>query len=158
MEQISLFDFLEVSGEPRQVTILLSLRNEYFLKMLSGEKKYEYRFAFPKAKVKAFIYAPHKVKAIVGYADFEFPIEGSAVDISKLYFECGDGNYQDMYNYIGERKRAYAMKVKKVVRFEKTLPYTTLKRNFPNFCAPQSYIILDKNQELLQFISSWSYL
>ena len=91
MEQISLFDLPEFSKNTNQVTILLSLQNEYFLKMISGTKKYEYRFAFPKANVKAFIYAPRKVKAVVGCVDFEFPIEGSATEISKLYSECGDG-------------------------------------------------------------------
>lgn len=154
MEQISLFDLPEFSGETSQMIILLSLRNEYFLKMISGTKKYEYRFNFPKANVKAYIYAPHKIKAVVGCIDFEFPIEGCADKISKLYSACGDGNYQEMYDYIGGRKKAYAMKVKKAMKFETVLSYETIKSHFPKFCAPQSYIILDKNQELLQFISS----
>lgn len=157
MDQISLFDLPEFSGNTSQVTILLSLQNEYFLKMISGVKKYEYRFAFPKAKVKAFIYAPRKVKEIVGCVDFEFPIEGSAAEISKLYSECGDGDYHIMYDYIGKRKKCYAMKVKKARKFQKTLSYTTIKKHFPGFCAPQSYIILDKNPELLQFITSRTF-
>lgn len=154
MEQISLFDLPEFFEETNQVTILLSLQNEYFLKMISGTKKYEYRFTFPKANVKAFIYAPRKVKAVVGCVDFEAPIEGSATEISKLYSECGDGDYQVMFDYIGKRKKAYAMKVKKIVKFDKPLSYATIKSYFSSFCAPQSYIILDKNQELLQFIRS----
>lgn len=157
MEQISLFDLPEFSKNTNQVTILLSLQNEYFLKMISGTKKYEYRFAFPKANVKAFIYAPRKVKAVVGCVDFEFPIEGSATEISKLYSECGDGDYQVMFDYIGKRKKAYAMKVKRVTKFEKPLSYAMIKKHFPSFCAPQSYIILDKNQELLEFIQSKSF-
>lgn len=154
MEQISLFDFQELSEATNQVTILLSLQNEYFLKMISGEKKYEYRFSFPKANVRAFIYAPRKVKAVVGCVDFEFPIEGSAEEISKLYSECGDGDYQVMFDYIGKKKKAYAMKVKKILKFENPLSYAVIKSRFSNFYAPQSYIILDKNRELLQFINS----
>lgn len=154
MDQISLFDLSDSSENISQVTILLSLQNEYFLKMISGTKKYEYRFTFPKSNVKAFIYAPRKVKAVVGCVDFAFPIEGSAEEISKLYSECGDGDYQVMLDYIGKRKKAYAMKVIKVTKFEEQLSYATIKNHFPGFCAPQSYIILDKNQELLQFICS----
>ena len=154
MDQLSLFDLPEFTESANQVTILLSLQNEYFLKMISGTKKYEYRFAFPKSNVKAFIYAPRKVKAIVGCVDFEFPIEGSPTEISKLYSECGDGDYQVMFDYIGARKKAFAMKVRKVTKFDKPLSYATIKSRFSNFCAPQSYIILDKNQELLQFIRS----
>lgn len=154
MDQISLFDLPKTPDPTNQVTILLSLQSEYFLKMISGKKKYEYRFSFPKSDVRAFIYAPRKVKAIVGCVDFESPIEGSAVEISKLYSECGDGDYQVMLDYIGERKKAYAMKVIKVTKFEKPLPYATIKENFQDFYAPQSYIILDKNQDLLQFICS----
>ena len=154
MEQMSLFDLPAFSENADQVTILLSLQNEYFLKMISGTKKYEYRFSFPKSNVKAFIYAPRKVKAIVGCVDFAFPIDGSPAEIAKLYSECGDGDYQVMYDYIGNRKKAYAMKVIKVTKFEKPLSYATIKSHFSDFCAPQSYIILDKNQKLLQFIHS----
>lgn len=154
MEQLTFFDFNERLDDTSQINILLSLQNEYFLKMLSGDKKYEYRFAFPKSKVKAFIYAPRKIKAIVGYVNFEFPIEGDARQISKLYSECGDGDYNVMLDYIGRRKKAYAMKVLNYAQFRKTLSYKEIKNQFPLFCAPQSYIILDKKPDLLKFIQS----
>lgn len=154
MDQISLFDFPLSFCNDEGLTILLSLQNEYFQRMITGEKKYEYRFSFPKSKVRALIYAPRKVKAIVGCVDFGFPIEGTPEEISKLYFESGDGDYQVMLDYIGNRKKAYAMKVDNVLKFDNPLSYAEIKKHFTNFCAPQSYIILNKNRELMQFICS----
>lgn len=154
MEQMSLFDFPTISDEAEQTTILLSLQNEYFHKMISGKKQYEYRFTFPKSKVRAFIYAPRKVKAIVGRVDFAFPIEGTPEEISRLYSECGDGDYQVMLDYIGHRKKAYAMHVNGITKFEKTLTYEEIRKRFTDFCAPQSYIILDRHLELMHFIYS----
>lgn len=152
MEQLSLFDTLPT--KENSTTILLSLQNEYFDKMLEGTKHYEYRFAFPKTSVNAYIYAPKKIKSIIGYVELAKPIEGTAEEISKLYASCGDGDYDVMFDYIGNHKKTYAMKIKKVIKFEKDLPYKQLKSMFPDFYAPQSYIILDKTPDLLNYIKS----
>lgn len=162
MEQLTLFDYAEFNNsqatkktEPcseSKTTILLSLQVEYFEKMLKKTKQYEYRFAFPKTKVKAYIYAPRSVKAVIGYVEFDEPIVGTAKEISTLYEECGDGEYGVMYDYIGKHKKTYAMKVLKAVNFTNVLSYKEIKLTFPDFYAPQSYLILDKNPALLKYI------
>ena len=122
--------------------ILLSIQYEYFLKIINGTKKYEYRFAFPKFPVKAFVYAPRKVKAIVGYIEFEQPIEGSPTQIAKLYSSCGDGSFQVMIDYIGKREKAYAAKVKRAIKLDRPISQSEIKTRFSDFFAPQSYLFL----------------
>lgn len=151
--QRSLFDQEQDSSPDDRTNILLSLQNDYFQKMINGRKKYEYRFVFPKSKVRAYIYVPRKVKAIRGYVDLEKPIVGTAEEISTLYADCGDGSYESMFEYIGKKKKFYAMKVEQAAVFETPLEYSVLKQAFPDFHAPQSYIILDKKLALLKYIA-----
>lgn len=46
--------------------ILLSLRTDVYLKVLSGEKIYEHRKVFPNEPVKAYIYVSAPMKSICG--------------------------------------------------------------------------------------------
>jgi len=150
--QLLLFEQNPQEMDCNKVNIMLSLHDKYFKKMLAGTKKYEYRFNFPKGEVRAYIYIPKPVKAVKGYVDLERSIEGTAEEISSIYANCGDGSYESMFNYIGNNKIIYAMRIKQVIAFEKPILYSTLKSAFPDFCAPQSYIILDKNPALLSYI------
>lgn len=150
--QMSFFERDEQIMEKTPPKLLLSLRKEYFDSIVKGDKKYEYRFVFPKSSVRAYIYVPREVKAIMGYMDLNYPIIGGPEVISELYRDCDSGDYFSMMDYIGNRKIACAMKIQQVVVFKKPLLYSTIKSIFPNFCAPQSYIILDKNPNLLNYI------
>lgn len=47
-------------------TILMSLREDVYKKVLSGEKIYEHRKVFPDEPVKAYIYVSKPVQAICG--------------------------------------------------------------------------------------------
>ena len=150
--QLSLFEEVPQMTTDDKVNILLSLNNVYFQRMLNGTKKYEYRFAFPKSEVRAYIYVPKDVKAISGYVDLARPIMGTPEEISTIYENCGDGNYMSMLNYIEKNEVAYAMKIERVVAFKRPIRYETLRMRFPDFTAPQSYIILDKRPDLLKYI------
>ena len=150
--QLSLFRQEPNALVTDRINILLSLHDEYFQKMVEGSKKYEYRFTFPKSKTRAYIYVPKKIKEIRGYFELEKPISGSAEEISAIYSNCGDGSYETMFNYIGKKKVTYAMKVEHVVVFDTAIKYVTLKQAFPDFFAPQSYIILDNKPALLRYI------
>lgn len=135
-----------------KLNILLSLRQEYFDNIINGKKKYEYRFTFPRSCVRAYIYVPGKTKAIVGYMDLDYPIIGNQQQIAELYEKYDNGNYETMIEYIGNHKKMYAMKINKTVIFKTSIKYAEIKSKFPAFYAPQSYIILDKRPELLDYI------
>lgn len=138
-------------------TIILSIQYEYFLKIINGTKQYEYRFTFPKSPVKAFIYAPRKMKAIVGYIEFEQPIEGSPTQIAEIYSSCGDGSFQVMIDYIGNREKAYAAKVKRAIKLDCPISLSEIKTRFSNFFPPQSYLFLNGDSELLKYLYEYGF-
>jgi predicted transcriptional regulator len=150
--QLSLFDEELLTETGSMVNILLSIHDVYCQRIFDKKKKYEYRFNFPKSEVRAYIYVPQEVKAIIGYMDLESPITGSADKISKLYADCGDGSYKTMFDYIGRNKVIHAMKIKQTVLFKTPILLKTLKSRFPDFSVPQSFTYLDKRPSLLNYI------
>ena len=53
-------------GDKEMRTMLMSLRDDVYRKVLSGEKIYEHRKVFPDEPVKAYIYVSAPTKAICG--------------------------------------------------------------------------------------------
>ena len=51
-------------------TILLAFEPDWFDKLSTGEKKFEYRKHFPKGNTTVFFYVSNPVKAITGIAEF----------------------------------------------------------------------------------------
>jgi predicted transcriptional regulator len=150
--QLSLFEEELLTETGTMVNILLSIHDIYCQRIFDKKKKYEYRVNFPKSEVRAYIYVPQKVKAIIGYMDLESPISGSADEISRLYADCGDGNYETMFDYIGRNKVMHAMKIKQAIPFKTPIPLETLKSKFPGLSAPQSFTYLDKIPSLVDYI------
>lgn len=142
MEQLSLF-------KKNKKTLLLSLREEYYNKMLDGTKKYEYRTRYPKEETEAYIYISKTKKQIVAKIDFGKPIIGSKEEIANLSEKEDPGSYKDMLEYIHDK--GYAIPVEKITKI-KPVSLEELKTKFKNFTPPQSYYILDKKEDLLEFL------
>lgn len=118
--------------------VLLSVKPEFAEKILSGEKKYEFRKCLPRQKNVhiVLIYATMPVGKIVG----EFYIDRFIKDtpknlwvetkehagITKLYFD----------EYFHGRKVACAIAIKSVKRYRKEIE---LRAVLPNALAPQSF-------------------
>lgn len=138
--------------EESKKNILLSLREEYYNQMLDGSKKYEYRTRYLREETTAYIYISKTLKKIVAKIEFGEPIIGNAKGIATIAEEEQPGCYQDMlaymYNDIG-----YAIPIKNIVPIEE-VSFEEIKSKFPDFVPPQSYYILDKKPEILQFLNS----
>ena len=138
--------------EESKKNILLSLREEYYNQMLDGSKKYEYRTRYLKEETIAYIYISKTLKKIVAKIEFGEPIIGTAKEIATIAEEEQPGCYQDMlaymYNDIG-----YAIPVKNIVPIEE-VSLEEMKSKFPDFVPPQSYYILDKKPEMLDFLNN----
>ncbi len=93
--------------------ILLSIRENYFDSMISGNKKYEYRKRYRKVKTKALIYISKTKKSIVGIVEFGEPIVGNSECISRFSAQNGDSNYHDMKEYLGTNNECYAIPIEK---------------------------------------------
>lgn len=51
--------------EKKQIAVLMSLREEYFNKMLDGKKHYEYRTRYLKEQSEAYIYISKTKKVLL---------------------------------------------------------------------------------------------
>ena len=118
--------------------VLLSIKPEYAEKILSGEKRFEFRKALFKNKdVKTVvIYATMPIGKIVGEFEFDGVVTGTP-DAVWLETENQSGITQDFFEqYFSGREMAHAIKVGNVKRYCEPL---SLKSIVPNGLAPQSY-------------------
>lgn len=120
--------------------VLLSIKPEYAEKILSGEKRYEFRRTVFKntAIKKVVIYASSPVKKVIGEFDIECVISLELEDLWKKTSKYSGIN-KDFYDqYFDGKVFGYAIKVKKARRYKNQLNLDKYKIKYP----PQSFIYL----------------
>jgi len=140
--------------ETQPKNILLSLREEYFNKMIDGSKRFEYRTRFLKEACTAYIYISKTKKSVIARLDLGEPIIGSAEEIAMLAESEESGCYQAMLEYL-YNDLGFAIPVNGVTLLSEEVTLDDLKSKFPDFVPPQSYFILDKKPELLTYFESF---
>ena len=126
-------------------TMLLSLKNDVFNRVLSGEKIYEHRKVFPDEPVKAYIYVSAPMKSICG--------------IMYLSNKTSLLEWKERFSYDTEcvnRINKYLKSCKfgmEINKFEKTNAITldTLRKDLSKFVVPQMYYFIE-NTELLNYL------
>ncbi len=125
-------------------TIILSFKPEVYNRIVSGEKIFEHRRAFPDEEVKAYLYVSRPISAIKGilYLNNRHTLEEWLTE----YKNDSDAvkrikKYQEKYRY--------AMEMPKFIETTEI----TLKeiRESIKFNVPRSYYFIDET-ELLQYI------
>lgn len=121
--------------------VLLSVKPEFAEKILSGEKKYEFRKAmFKNSNVKTVvIYATMPMGKVVGEFDFDSILSDkpSVIWAETSFFS---GITKKFFNeYFSGRNNAYAIKISKVRRYKTP---KNLKEFVPSGQAPQSFCYL----------------
>lgn len=122
--------------------VLLSIKPEYAEKILSGEKRFEFRKALFKNKdVKTVvIYATMPVGKVVGEFEFDGVVTGTPKAVWSQT-ESHSGISQDFFEeYFEGRTMAHAIKVGSVTRYCEPLNLSVI---VPNGTAPQSYRYLN---------------
>jgi hypothetical protein len=146
---MNLIDILKKNNK-----IILSLNEEYFVKMQKKEKKYEYRKRFLNQKSYAFIYISKTKKEIAGIVEFGVPKCDSSENIAKFASQIGDSTYDNIISYLGENKKGYAIPINKVYLFDSPIKISTLKKIDKNFYAPQSYSYLKEKSNLYNYLKN----
>lgn len=125
--------------------MLLSLKEDVYRRVISGEKIFEHRKVFPDEPVKAYIYVSSPIKAICGI--MYLSNKTSLLDWKKKYkddFECVKriDNYLVNYNYAME-----------INRFERTnaIDLSKLRLDLSKFVVPQMYYYIE-NTELHKYL------
>lgn len=123
------------------MTVLLSIKPEFAEKLLSGEKRFEFRRVIPKRDVeRVVVYASSPVCRIVG----EFTVlrvvsasprtlwreTRSHAGITRRYFNA----------YFKGRTEAHAFEVETVLRYDDPIDPRRINRDFR---PPQSFVYLD---------------
>lgn len=126
-------------------TMLLSLKENVYKRVLSGEKIYEHRKVFPNEPVKAYLYVSSPMKAICGV--MYLSNKTSLLEWKEKYKDDADC-MKRIDEYLIHHK--FAMEINK---FENTnaIPLEKLRTDLTKFIVPQMYYFIE-NSELLDYL------
>lgn len=129
------------------MTPVMSFWPSIYKKIANKEKLIEYRRRFPKDCKYAYMYISKPVKAICGIIYF-----GDLHDLNDWQKEYEFDSYtlDKINNYL--LKYQYGREIE---GFQKIKPIylDDLRKNIKGFVAPQSYLLLENNKELSDYIS-----
>lgn len=125
--------------------MLISLKEDVYKRVLSGEKIYEHRKVFPDESVKAYVYVSKPMKSICGI--MYLSNKTSLMEWKEKYKddpEC----VKRIDEYLQQHK--YGMEIN---RFENTnaIPLNILREDLTKFIVPQMYYFIE-NSELLSYL------
>lgn len=124
--------------------VLLSIHPEHAEKILSGEKKLEFRRRWTSHPVhELIIYVTAPIKRIVAIAKIKEVHQGSSTALWALAQQKGGGlSRQALYTYFSGLKTGYAIELESVERFPRLLDSSLFIKGFR---APQSFSYVDSD-------------
>lgn len=125
---------------------LMSFWPRVFNNIVSQKKLLEYRRTFPKDCTYAYMYISKPVKAVCGIIYFgeKYSIE----DWKKIY--SSDETIMKRIEQYSKSYR-YAMEIKAIQKI-KPITLEKLRQNVEGFTAPQSYLLLENNVKLKEYL------
>ena len=121
------------------IAILLSIKPQFVKKILSGEKRFEFRKSIPNKTVnKILIYSSHPVCAVVGEAEI---IDIISAEPKLLWNSTKNQSGVDcefFFKYFADKDKAYAYKLGKITKY----PIAKRLSDFGVKCAPQSFVYI----------------
>lgn len=114
------------------MNVLLSIKPCYAEAILSEVKKYEFRrVAFRRKDIhKVYLYANSDIRKIVGSFEIDNILEGTPKEIWEKCHLYGGISKKEFFNYFKGAKKAFAIKIKNVHRFEKAIDPRVIIENF----------------------------
>lgn len=128
------------------MSVLLSIKPEFAEKILSGEKRFEFRRVVPKRPVeRVVVYASSPVCRVVG----EFSVRQVVSDTPKALWrrtrEHAGISWAYFIRYFGGRSCAHAFEVEHAVRYAEPIDPKRVDRSFR---PPQSFAYLEGFEKL----------
>lgn len=120
----------------------MSIKPVHAQKILSGNKKYEFRKGiFAKADIeKIYVYESSPVKRITGFFTLDKIICAPPSQLWEQTKHSSGVSKDDFFKYFGDRPKAIAIKVGSYYKFRDNFnPYL----HIDNFKAPQSFMYTD---------------
>lgn len=133
---------------------LISIRPCFVEKILSGEKKLEFRRSWAAQQVDVLvIYSSAPTQRIVAAVNVVGVTEGSPTALWELSKEKGGGvTRQLIYDYFEGKKTGFAIEIADVLEFERPVDP---KKVFKDFLPPQSFRYLDAKDYSKILQQSW---
>lgn len=125
----------------RTNTIILSIHPKHIEKILSGEKRYEYRKHIPTDIQYIVVYATAPIKMIVAFIEIDSVIKGTPKAIWKRTRNHAGISEDFFMHYFADHQNSYAIKFKTVHKLLFPKPLSDLESTI---CAPQSYTYLNE--------------
>ena len=126
---------------------MISLKEVYFNRIVSGEKKYEFRRVFAKDLNEGFlcaVYVSSPVQAVKGVVEFDAPRKMRVNEIFRLMEQEKYPFAEGVKEYFKGKEVGYVLPVKKVRVFDKPISLEELRKIKGGFVPPQSFYCLDK--------------
>ncbi len=122
--------------------VLLSIKPEFAEKIFNGTKKYEFRRSVFKNKdVKiVIVYASSPVQRVIGEFEIEKIINDEIHNLWNKTKKLSGISKDFFFEYFKNKKRGYAIKIKKTTRYDEAL---LIRDNF-NTNPPQSFVYLEE--------------
>ena len=122
------------------MNVLISIKPEFVEKIISHEKRYEFRRRIFKKEVKnVIIYSTAPSKKIVGYFELENIIKDSPLNLWNSCSDFAGIDEKDFFNYFLGISKGFALKIGHLELFENFVD----TENLDDFRAPQSFKYID---------------
>lgn len=129
-------------------TIILSIHPRHIEKILSGEKRYEFRKRIPLEIRYIVVYATAPIKKIVAFIEIDKIIKNTPEIVWKKTKKHAGISEDYFLRYFKDKQVAYAVKVKRVTKLKNPVLLIRLNYNY----APQSYVYINKSVEELKYL------
>lgn len=130
----------------RTETIILSVHPSHIEKILSGEKRYEYRKRIPTHIRYIVVYATAPIKMIVAFIEIDSIITGAPESVWKKTKNHAGISKDFFMHYFANNQDSYAIKFKTVFKLKTPKSLMCLDKDV---FAPQSYAYLKETTEEL---------
>ena len=120
---------------------ILSVKPDYAMKILAGEKQYEYRKTiFRRPVEKVYIYASSPVSMIVGEFQIDYVLQESPKALWNITHSESGVTKAFFKRYFMGKSLGYAIRLKEVVAYPVPISPFRLREDFK---APQNYIYVE---------------
>ena len=117
-------------------TIILSIHPNHIEKILSGEKRYEYRKRIPLDINYLIVYATAPTKKIVALIEVDMVMKDTPQNIWDVTQNESGVSYEFFMNYFNEVSTAYAIKIRNIYKMPTPIDITVIDGVE---CGPQAY-------------------
>ena len=122
-------------------TIILSIHPNHIDKILSGEKRYEYRKRIPQDINYLIVYSTAPTKKVVAIIEVDMVMKDTPQNIWDLTQKESGVSYEFFMNYFNDLSIGYAIKFRNIYKLPTPIDITIIDGVK---CAPQAYVYVNK--------------